>query len=167
MKKHIIIYFILILFTNCNPLKSNKSLDPLTKDQINGELIYKRITKETNYKKYKMWPGHEGFKEGQSPHGRIHRIFINDILYNSLPNKSKIAPIGSIIIKENYDIEKQLKGLTVMVKVKDFNPKINNWYWVSYDNNGNTVLSGKVPFCSDCHSGKIDNDYIIVRPLDK
>ena len=53
-----------------------------------------------------------------------------------------------------------------MVKVDGYNPEANDWFWAEYKANGNVLFKGKPKLCIDCHvSG--DNDYLLLRPLDK
>jgi hypothetical protein len=147
--------------------KSNKkSFVDFTVDNISAGNLWDRITEESNYRKYPMWPEHKGLQPGQSPHGRFHKVFINHKLRNALPIADKTAPNGSMIIKENYDANKELVMYTAMVKVKGYNPDNGDWFWVKYDKDGNSLADGKVQKCADCHIGN-NNDYVILRKLDK
>lgn len=177
MKKLIILIFVFIcisIFLSCNNQDYEDNFKPLTTNEITPKKLWERIAIETNYRNYNYWPGHEEFQRGQSPHGVFHKIYINNILYNSLPIEGKIAPNGSIIVKENYTSEKELEAITVMAKIDSYNPDGNDWYWIKYSNDKGTVQvkgpkgkEGIIGGCINCHKGKYDNDYIIVRPLDK
>lgn len=144
-----------------------RDLESLGKDEINGEVLFNRITIEDNYKKYRYMPGSEGLNPGQSPHGVYHRIYANTMLLDSIPNSKKEAPNGSIIVKENYNLNKELDKITVVAKVKGYNPKDNDWFWVIYKPNGEVINEGKLTGCISCHSGMRDNDFIIVKELDR
>ncbi len=159
--------FCLCLFFQIAGCNKEKDYPPLSKDNINAEKLWKRIAEQKNYKQYPFWPGHKGIRRGQSPHADLHRIYINSILRKTLPNTNKLAPEGSIIVKEGLDNSKKLDSLTVMAKVKHFNPKGNDWFWAKYDKNGNVVVSGKLKPCISCHSAVKNNDYIMIRDLDK
>ncbi len=171
MKKLLFLSMILIIFFSFISCKKffnkEKNLPDLTKEEISGTRLWERFTKEDNYKKYPYWPDLIGIQPGKSPHGRFHKIFINSKLRNTLPLKEKITPVGSIIVKENYTPDKKLDNYTVMVKVKDFNNKNNDWFWVEYDKNGKILVEGKVDMCINCHAGSKSNDYLIVYKLDK
>lgn len=164
MKKAILLVMIIIL-SSCS-----KSVEPVTVplalSQINGTALWKRITVESNYKLYSFWPGLAGVQPGQSPHGVYHKIYINNVLVDALPIKSRIAPEGTIIVKENLTATKVLDSITVMAKVKGYNPKIGDWFWAKYSPGGKVLAEGKPKGCVSCHKGMADNDYIIVRPLD-
>lgn len=159
MKYYIII---LLLIVSCNKQKENfGTIEP------SGDSLYKRITDEENYKGYDYLPGNEGLQPGQSPHGVYHRIYGNTTLLNSIPNNDKIAPDGSIIIKENYNLNKELEKLTVMAKVEGYAPDSGNWFWAVYSTKGEVLVEGTPKGCISCHSGMKDNDYIIVKELDR
>jgi len=142
-------------------------LPPLSKDEISGARLWKRIAVETDFDAYPEWPGYEGLRIGQSPHGRYHEIYINKTLRGALPIAGKRAPTGSVIVKENFDAEKALSGFTVMAKVEGFDPERNDWFWASYGPDGTVKAAGKAGMCISCHEGLASNDYVIVRPLDE
>jgi hypothetical protein len=159
------VILLVLLLASCE--KAEKDYPNLTAAEINGARLWQRITVETNYDDYPEWPGFEGMQIGQSPHGRYHEIYINPVLRNALPIKEKIAPDGSIIVKENYDADKNNVGYTVMAKVQGYNPAVDDWFWAMFDPNGKVMMEGKPDYCIKCHSGMKPNDYVIVRPLDR
>jgi hypothetical protein len=150
--------------------KREKKIDskpPLTKEEISGERLWIRITQDENYKKYPFWPGHEGIQQGQSPHGDLHRVHINPILYGALPISDKIAPDGSIIVKCNMNAEKEITAFTVMAKVKGYDPEENDWFWAKMSKDGKVQAEGKVKSCIECHKALKKNDYILLYQLNK
>jgi hypothetical protein len=165
MKQFLYLMSIILLLTACTGKKA--AYPSLTKDEITGARLWQRITAEEYYREYKGWPGVEGVRRGQSPHGRYHQIFINDDLFESLPLKDKKTPNGSIIVKENFDADKRQTNFTVMAKVKGYDPEHGDWFWAAIAPMGKVMMEGNPKFCIDCHEGKKDNDYLIVRPLDE
>jgi Cytochrome P460 len=164
MKKAILFIMITIISACSKPLEQSTSAIKVS--EIKGDVVWERISEEANYETYSYWPDHEGIQPGQSPHGSYHRIFINKVLAEALPSKGMVLPEGSIIVKENLDSEKSLDALTVMVKVKDFNPDAGDWFWAKYTPEGEVLAEGTPGGCISCHEGMDENDYIIVRPLD-
>lgn len=164
MKNYIMFILIIALSSCTKPVEPN--IDPITVNEINGIVLWNRITQESAYKSYSFWPGHEDLQPGQSPHGTFHKIYINNVLADILPVREKIAPHGTVIVKENYNSEKNLDAITVMVKVKDYNPDNGDWFWAKYTTEGEVLAEGTPGGCVGCHQGMEDNDYIIVRPLD-
>jgi len=142
-------------------------LPPLGPEEISGEALWERFTEETDYRNYPFWPEHAGMQPGQAPHGPYHRIFINPTLRSALPAEDRSLPDGSLIVKENYTSDEQLNSLTVMAKVEGYAPESGNWFWAKYSPKGSIQSQGTPPPCISCHAGKQDNDYVIVRPLDK
>lgn len=166
MKRLFMIIIILLVFFSCTK-KEIIVFGPLELSEISAEVLWNRITTENNYKYYPQWPGHEGIRRGQAPHGTYHEIFMNSVLYNSLPLTEKIAPVGTIIVKENFSSEKKLGTIVAMVKVEGFDQENNDWFWALYESDGVTIAEGKVNGCINCHNDFKTNDYIIIRDLDR
>lgn len=127
-----------------------------------ADALWNYITKVSPYKDWGFWNDHAGIQPGRSPHGPFHKVFVNDIL---LKAADVPVPFGSIQVKESYDNDKNLTNITVMYKVKDFNPSAGDWYWVKYSLDGQPGPAGKVQGCIGCHAVKADNDYITVHNI--
>ena len=111
------------------------------------------------YKKWKMWPEKGELYKGTEPHGALLTTYINDIAMNSI-KKMKGMKNNSIIVKENHAPNKKLVAVTVMYKVKGYNPEGGDWFWVKYDAGFEILQEGKIKGCLDCHGTANDNDYI-------
>lgn len=142
-------------------------VEPLSAEEVSGERLWERITEEADFTTYDFWPGHQGYQQGQAPHGPIHRIFVNDPLVSQLPLDPPVAPDGSIIVKENRLGDRTLTGYTVMAKVDGFSEGTNDWFWARYEPDGSVAAEGTVGSCIACHAGVRDNDFVIVYPLDR
>jgi hypothetical protein len=118
------------------------------------------VTAHNPYKTgFKLWPGKGELYPGTEPHGALLTVYVNDIAYNSITGKKALAN-NSIVLKENYTPAKQLAAITIMYKVKGYNPEGGNWFWVKYDPDFNILKEGKVKGCLGCHGNAKDNDYI-------
>lgn len=124
-----------------------------------AEAIYKYITQEDPYKNWKLWPGKGKLYKGRHPHGAYLTTYINEAAWLSI-EAGKPMVNGSIIVKENYTPKKELAAITVMYKVKGYNPGAGDWFWVKYGADGKILKSGKVEGCIKCHSAKKENDFI-------
>lgn len=174
---HYLIITVFIAFFSILSCTTKKELPNLTAENVSAETVWKRITIEDNYQKYDYWPSHEGIQPGEVPHGTYHEVFINSILHRALPIESKIAPNGSIIVKENLNSAKEIAAITVMVKVKEYNPGHGDWFWAKYAPDGTVMehpemhmpLAGKLKKCAECHkkSNEQPNDFIMLHKLDK
>lgn len=104
---------------------------------------------------------------GESPHGALLRIYLNE---TAAANPKQLPP-GSIVVKENYNKERQLMAITVMYRTKGFDPEHNDWWYGKYMPNGQIAamkmegtnqmmkLAGKVQGCIKCHENAGGDDY--------
>lgn len=101
-----------------------------------------------------------GKYEGNPPHGAILRTFTNNIGFDALSKKEFPLPDGAIIVKENYMPDGELAAVTVMQKIKGYNPEAGDWFWAKYAPDGTVQVSGKVDSCIGCHAQKKSSDWI-------
>ena len=120
---------------------------------------------EVDYREnWSPWPGTEGeFMEGQSPHGALLKIYVNKPVVEN-PNR---PPPKSIIVKENYNKDKELLAITPMYRIpKEYDPEHNDWFWAKYLPDGKVAemdgkkVSGRVQSCIQCHASAQGEDYI-------
>ena len=154
----------IIVFSSCQG-KEEPLFPPITAAEISGEALWDRITEDYHYSDYSFWPGHEGVRAGQAPQGALHRIYINRTLLEAIPISESVAPDGAIIVKDNLNASRELDSVTVMAKVKGFNPEAGDWFWAMYTPDGTVQVEGKPNGCIRCHEGVRDNDYVIVQRL--
>ncbi len=128
--------------------------------------LYEYITKYKPYTSWELWPGRGKLYKGTQPHGVFLTTYLNDAGMAGL-KKGKPLPDGTIIAKENYGADKNFSALTVMYKIKGYNPGAADWFWAKYDAAGNVLLSGRAEPCIRCHEQKKDNDYIFTGELKK
>ena len=122
--------------------------------------LWEHITKTSPYTQWKFWDDHKGMLEGDEPHGSFHKVYVNDIAYGS---SSAPLEYGAIEVKENYNKKEKLMAITVMYKVKGYNPEAGDWFWVRYSPKGKAKPYGKPKGCVNCHSGAADNDFVFVH----
>ena len=122
--------------------------------------LWNYITKVSPYKQWSFWPDHQGMQPGRAPHGRLHKVYVNDRALNSVKPP---VQYGSIEVKENYNKKRELKAITVMYKVNGYNPKDGDWFWVKYTPEGKAKPFGKPGGCIGCHGTRASNDFILVH----
>ena len=125
-----------------------------------GAALWDFLKKEDYEKNWKIWPGTTAFHHGTQPHGILLTTYVNAIALRAIEAKKGALPDGSIIVTENYGAEKWLESLTVMYKIKGYNPGENDWFWAKYGPEGTIAAEGKLNLCQDCHYEKRSNDYI-------
>jgi hypothetical protein len=125
----------------------------------NGGDLRHHIIGQEPYKKWSMWPGKGKLYKGTEPHGALLTVYVNDIALKSI-KAGKGMGNNSIVLKENYTPAKKLAAVTVMYKVKGYNPDGGDWFWAKYDPDFKIQAEGKVGTCLGCHTGAKDNDYL-------
>ncbi len=121
--------------------------------------VYEYITKYNPYGQWELWPGKGRLYKGREPHGALLTTFVNRTAYYSIKDRKGMA-YDSIIVQENYDADKKFDALTVMYKLKSYNPEGGDWFWAKYTPDGRVLASGKAEACIKCHGEKKENDFI-------
>lgn len=129
--------------------------------------LYTYITKDNPYDKWELWPGKGRLYNGKEPHGSFLTTYVNNRAYFSARDKKGEMAESSIVVKENYTSGKKLAALTVMFKIKGYNPSAGDWFWAKYEPYGKVLASGKVEACISCHASNKTNDFIMTEKIEK
>lgn len=129
--------------------------------------VYAYITKDNPYGKWELWPGKSRLYKGKEPHGSFLTTYVNNHAYFSVKDKKGKMADASIIVKENYTSEKKLSALTIMYKIRDYNPPAGDWFWAKYEPYGKVLASGKAEACINCHGSNKANDLIMTEKIGK
>ncbi len=121
--------------------------------------VRQHIIGHSPYKTWYKWPGKGALYTGKEPHGALLTTYVNDIALDSI-KEMKGMKNNAIIVKENHAPNKKLVAVSVMYKVKGYNPEGGDWFWAQYDANFNVLSEGKAKACLDCHGTAKNNDYI-------
>jgi hypothetical protein len=124
------------------------------------------ITQDTPYASWTLWPGENRLSPGKEPHGTFITTYVNPVAHQAIITQSGMG-YGSLIVMENYDADKKLTGLMVMMKIKGYNPQAGDWYWFHYDPQGTVLAAGRIESCINCHRSKNDNDFVMTAPVKK
>ena len=130
-----------------------------------GAALRDYLQKQDYQKNWKMWPGLGAFYPGQSPHGALLTTYVNNVALKAIRGKKGKLPNGSIVAKENYSADKKYLALTVMYKIKGYDPQAGDWFWTKYAPDGKVQGEGKIGGCINCHKRKKSNDFIFSGPL--
>jgi hypothetical protein len=106
---------------------------------------------------YLGWAAEGSIHTANSPHPSKVRVFVNDLLLESLEEGRAEHPAGAAAVKEIYGPTSNLRGWAVTVKLQDEAENGQGWYW--YERVGASVFAdgrGAVG-CTGCHS--LGTDY--------
>lgn len=134
-----------------------------------AEKLHQYLTKEKPYTAWNLWPGKGKLYQGTEPHGALLTTYVNDVALKSIKAQKGMAD-GAIIVKENYMPDKMLAAITVMYKVKGYNPEGGDWFWLKFAPDGKIEVSGKsgmADMCIGCHAKAKGNDYLFTGTVKK
>ena len=97
-------------------------------DDLSGATLWESLD-TMNYTGWKMWPGKDALYKGTQPHGAFLTTYVNESAHAAIMGKKGGMPEGAIVVKENYSPQKELAAVTVMYKVKGYNPSVGDWFW--------------------------------------
>ena len=124
-----------------------------------AEKLNEYIVKYNPYRAWELWPDRGTLYRGDEPHGALLTTFVNQGAYHGIKNKTAMGD-GAIIVQENYSADKRFLNLSVMYKIKGYNPAGGDWFWARYGPDGKIVASGKPGACIDCHGKRKDHDFV-------
>jgi hypothetical protein len=127
--------------------------------------LYEYITRYDPYERWGLWPGKGKLYEGTEPHGALLTTYVNETALRAVKKGEGELPEGSIIAKENYTPEEEFVALTVMYKIKGYNPQGGDWFWAKYGPKGDVQAAGRAKGCLKCHGRVSDTDYLWSRKL--
>jgi hypothetical protein len=133
-----------------------------TAEDVNAADLYNMFTEDTPYMEWSFWPNAEGLLEGKGPHGAFIKNYVNPKAINP---SGDAYPFGSLIVKENYGPDTTLAKLTVMYKVKGYNPDEGDWFWAVYGADGSVGAEGKIEGCIGCHRARRSQDHVFLHDL--
>ncbi len=135
---------------------------PVGQDRVAADTLQQEIA---DYATWKTPEWVEGYTTSAHPLPAYVRYFVNDLGMSDLDN----PPDGSIFVKEQFDKDKRLIGLTVMKKIAGYDPPNKDWYWAIADASGQVTNAGKLDTswtssCISCHrKGDGGDDLLFVN----
>jgi len=151
--KNVFLLLTISFFVGCEDDKGN------SEDEKMAEDIWQEIQGYSNWDQTVDWTDIKSSLDGT--HGNFVQIWLNQEALPSFEDSiSTDLPYGSISVKEGYSSSdgSSINTITVMKKIEGFDPDHGDWFWASFDTNGDVNKAGSVSSCYNCHiSGK---DYI-------
>jgi hypothetical protein len=127
---------------------------PQTPDEFYSSFWNHIVKKDAAYNTWKSLAREMADVGIENPHSNVSRTYANKIAADD----AKALPIGSILVREDYDDKGKRKSISVMYRVKDYDKEHGNWYWFQYQENGSIMrdvgkkaIAGKVTSCIECH----------------
>ncbi|MBW6509026.1 MAG: cytochrome P460 family protein [Desulfuromonadales bacterium] len=127
--------------------------------------VYNYLTKESPYQTWSLFPGTQKMYKGQSPHGALITTYVSADVKQAIETGKGKLPDGGFIVKENYMPDGTLDAITIMYRVKGYNPDGGDWFWAKYGSGGRVDAAGKEAMCVGCHAAVKDNDWVFVGPI--
>lgn len=134
-------------------------------DMAMAEDLWQQMQEANYQEEWATVPGKGAFYQGQPPHGALLSTYFNPEAADAMEAQPGEMPADAIIVKENYDADRNLLSLTVMYKEPGYDPEHMDWYWASYGPNGEVQMAGQAPGCIACHGAVRSNDYIFTVPI--
>jgi len=124
---------------------------PLSKDQLFAYLKSGKYKSYTNQEK----EAHPSL----GPHQKLGlpvRVFMNDIIAESLEKGNDEHPLGSVIVKEMFTSDNKPNGWAVMAKTHDKSDGGNGWFWYEVTDDADAdklaAIGNGVEGCVSCHT---------------
>ena len=139
----------------------------------NAEAVWDYMVK--NEDNFMLWPGTTAKQKGQTPHGAMVTIGMNDIAAKTVKAGGGEFMNDAMIVKINYSPEGMLGAYTIMLKSKGYDPDNGDWYWAKYLGDGmldktptGAGIEGKTvqmlakndAGCIACHAKVAANDWV-------
>ena len=121
------------------------------------------VKKDAAYNTWKELTREAAVEGVENPHGPVLKTYVNKTAAADLVN----LPVGSVLVREDYDDQRKRQSISVMYRVKDYDKEHGHWYYLRYSETGavlkgrdNKPLAGKVASCIDCHAKAGNKDYV-------
>ena len=128
-----------------------------SEDEKTAEDIWQEIQGYSNWGQAVDWSGVKASLDGT--HGNFVQIWLNlEALPSFEDSTSANLPYGSISVKEGYSSSDgtSINTITVMKKIEGFDPDHGDWFWASFDPNGDVNKAGSISSCYNCHASGTD-----------
>jgi hypothetical protein len=155
----IVFAFMIVAIMGCAQQEEQPAF---TAESVNASDLYTMVTQDKPYTDWSHWDDAAGLMEGKAPHGTYVKAYVND---KALDASGSAYPYGSLIVKENYAPDTTLTRLTVMYKVKGYNPDDGDWFWAVYGADGTVQGEGKIQSCISCHRLRDDQDFVFLHDV--
>ena len=149
--KKLLLLLTISLFVGC------ENDEGKSEDEKTAEGIWQEIQGYANWGQAVDWTGVKASLDGT--HGNFVQIWLNQEALPSFEDSTSAnLPYGSISVKEGYSSSDgtSINTITVMKKIEGFDPDHGDWFWASFDPNGDVNKAGSISSCYNCHASGTD-----------
>ena len=128
-----------------------------SEDEKTAENLWQEIQGYSSWDQAVDWTGIKESLDGT--HGNFVQIWLNQQALPSFEDSTSSAlSNGSIIVKEGYTSinGSNINTVTVMKKIEGYDTNNGDWFWASYEPNGDVNNAGSLSSCYNCHSNGTD-----------
>ena len=146
---------------------------PQTPEEFHDTFWRYLVKKDAAYNTWKALEHEPPKDEVENPHSIVSRTYANDVATKDSVN----LPLGSILVREDYDDKLKRQSVSVLYRVKDYDKEHGNWYYLRFTETGTVMkgqdskpLAGKVASCIACHAKAGGKDFVFSNdalPLEK
>ena len=138
----------------------------------NGAALWSYLQQHNYASAWSLWPGKgrlypscDRTQPVCTAHGMLLTTYLDSVALNALTSHAGTMPPNAIIVKENYMPDSTLAAVTVMYKIRGYDPAHADWFWLKVLPNDSVAAEGKVQGCIDCHALNASNDYVWTASL--
>ena len=136
---------------------------PQTPEEFHDTFWRYLVKKDAAYNTWKALEHELPKDEVENPHSTVSRTYANEVAAKD-PEK---LPLGSILVREDYDDKRKRQSVSVLYRVKDYDKEHGNWYYLRFTETGAIMkgqdtkpLAGKVASCIECHAKASGKDFV-------
>jgi len=127
-------------------------------DPEGARMLWERIHAE-GYRTWERAPGYRERQPSRGAHGDAVIIYVNDVVAETLAadRRAYAWPVGSIIVKDGFS-GPGVDLIAAMEKRPAESGDDGQWFWVEWNDSGDTLYSGAPTLCTGCH--RIGDDWV-------
>jgi len=116
-------------------------------DPDGARALWDQINAGAGFRSWRRAPDYPERRASFTAHADAVEIFVSPEITSALSGSTAITewPIGSTIVKEGYT----RSGSRVLVAAMQ--KRADGWFWVEYNDSGDSHYSGRPKICTDCH----------------
>jgi hypothetical protein len=120
-------------------------------DPEGARVLWEQINAPPGFQSWQRAPGYATRMPSFTAHSKAVDIFVSKEIATTLSSQTTKPvtewPVGSTIVKEGFNGDSR-RIVAVMQKRAD------GWFWAEYNDDGDSLYSGRPSTCTDCHDNR-------------